>query len=272
MARAGGRQRSSIKGPADEDSEFFVRALARGLSVLVLFDIEHPEWGLNEICRATGMSKTTAYRMVRTLEAKDYLVYDPSVERYHLGGATIPGAYLAMSYVGFVRVAHPLLERLAETTGETVELTVGSAEGAVVVDEVATAHPFRLNRPTGRVLTSIANSSFRLHTAFRPISEQIKILRSAQHNPAPGPSADPDAIIRRMAAEREDGLAWDVEEQDRGVCAVSAPVFERDGSLKAVVTMVAPAERYGPRVRKQKAEALRSAAAELTKYLGERGR
>lgn len=272
MARAGGRQRLSVEGLADEDSEFFVRALARGLSILALFDIEHPEWGLNEICGATGISKTTAYRMVRTLEAKDYLVYDLSVERYHLGGATIPGAYLAMSYVGFVRVAHPFLERLAETTGETVEFTVGSAEGAVVVDEVATTHPFRLNRPTGRILSSMANSSFRLYMAFRPVTEQMKILRLVQHTLTPNTVTDPDEIIRRMAAERQDGLAWDVEEQDRGVCAVSAPVFERDGSLKAVVTLVAPAERFGPRVRKRKAEALRSAAAELTKYLGGRGR
>jgi IclR family KDG regulon transcriptional repressor len=153
-----------------------------------------------------------------------------------------------------------------------VEFTVGSAEGAVVVDEVATTHPFRLNRPSGRILSSMANSSFRLHIAFRSVSEQMKILRSAQHAPMPNPDTEPDEIIRRMAAERQDGLAWDVEENDRGVCAVSAPVFERDGSLKAVITMVAPAERFGPRVRKQKAEALRSTAAELTKYLGRRGR
>ena len=88
-----------------------------------------------------------------------------------------------MSYVGFVRAAHPFLERLAEATGETVELTVGSAEGAVVVDEVATTHPFRLNRPTGRILSSMANSSFRLHVAYRPVAEQRKILRVG---PAPG--------------------------------------------------------------------------------------
>ena len=73
-----------------------------------------------------------------------------------------------------------------------------------------------------------------------------------------------------MAAERGDGLAYDIEEQDMGVCAVSAPVFERDGSLKAVLTVVAPAERFGPRARKRKVEALRSTAAEMTKYLGGR--
>jgi DNA-binding IclR family transcriptional regulator len=272
MARAGGRQRLSVEGQADEDNDFFVRALARGLTILALFEIEHPEWGLNDICEHTGMSKTTAYRMLRTLEARDFLVYDPSIERYHLGGATIPGAYLAMSYVGFVRASHPFLEQLAEATGETVEFTVGSAEGAVVVDEVATTHPFRLNRPTGRILSSMSNSSFRLYMAYRPVAEQMKILRVVQHTLTPNTVTDPDEIIRRMAAERQEGLAWDLEEQDIGVCAVSVPVFERDGSVKAIVTMVAPAERFGPRVRKRKAEVLKNTAAEMTTYLGGRGR
>lgn len=270
MARAGGRQRSSNGGRAEEESDVFVRALARGLTILALFDVEHPEWGLNEICGRTGISKTTVYRMLRTLETKDFLVYDSKTERYHLGGATIPGAYLIMSYVGFVRAAHPFLEELAEATGETVELTVGSGEGAVVVDEVATTHPFRLNRPTGRILSSMANSSFRMQVAFRPVAEQRKILRSVQHKLTPNTLTDPEEIVQRLAAERSAGLAYDTEEQDLGVCAVSAPVFERDGSLKAVLTVVAPAERFGPRAKKKKAEALRNIAAEMTKYLGGR--
>ena len=73
-----------------------------------------------------------------------------------------------------------------------------------------------------------------------------------------------------MAPRRREGLAYDLEEQDLGVCAVSAPVLERDGSLKAVLTVVAPAERFGPRERKRKAEALRSAAAQMTEYLNGR--
>jgi IclR family pca regulon transcriptional regulator len=270
MVRSGGRPRLSDGGRLDEESDLFVRALARGLSILSLFDVEHPEWGLNAISERTGMSKTTAYRMLRTLEAKDFLVYDAKSERYHLGRATIPMAYLTMSYVGFVRAAHPFLEELARSTGEMVELTVGSAEGAVVVDEVATTHPFRLHRPTGRILSSLANSSFRLHVAFRPLAEQQKILAAAQDQSTPVALADPEEILRRLAAEREEGLAYDLEEQDLGVCAVSAPVLERDGSLKAVVTIIAPAERFGPRVRKRRVEALGNVTAEMTKHMGGR--
>lgn len=274
MARAGGRQRSSDSGRSDEESGFFVRALARGLSILALFDVEHPEWGLNEICERTGISKTTAYRMLRTLEAKDFLLYDAKSERYHLGGATIPVAYLTLSYVGFVRATHPFLEQLGKATGEMVELTVGSVEGAVVVDEVATIHPFRLNRPTGRILSSLANSSFRMHVAYRPPAEQRRIVAAFQQQTNSKTESDAltvvEEVLGRLASERKQGLAFDLEEQDRGVCAVSAPVLERDGTLKSVITVVAPAERFGPRMRKTKVEALRSVAADMTKYLSER--
>jgi DNA-binding IclR family transcriptional regulator len=269
MARTGGRQRSS-GAHVQEESDLFVRALARGLSILALFDVEHSEWGLAEVCERTGMSKTTAYRMLRTLEASDFLVYEAKTERYHLGSAAIPGAYLALSSVGFVRSAHPFLEKLAETTGETVELTVGAAEGAVVVDEVATTHPFRLNRPTGRIMTSLANSSFRMHIAFRLLAEQRRIVTTTR---LPGDRKDPAAqeeMLRRLASDKSEGLSFDDEEQDPRVCAVSAPVLEPDGSLKAVLTLVAPAERFGPRERKKKTDACKATAAAMTEHLSGR--
>ena len=166
MARTGGRQRSSGGARVEEESELFVRALARGLSVLALFDIEHPEWGLNEICEQTKISKTTAYRMLRTLEAKDFLAYDAVTEKYHLGKATIPMAYLSLSYVGFVRGAHPFLEELAAITGETVELSVAGPGG---VDR---------GRPGGHQV------SLQAQPAHRPHLEQPRSVGLA---PAGGP-------------------------------------------------------------------------------------
>jgi DNA-binding IclR family transcriptional regulator len=267
MARTGGRLRSSVEGHLEEENDLFVRALARGLTILALFDVEHPEWSLHEICARTGLSKTTAYRMLRTLEWKDFVVFDPVTELYHLGRATIPGAYLALSYVGFVRAAHPFLEELAEATGETVELTVAGAGGAVVVDQVATTHPFKPNLPIGRILSSVANSSLRMHVAFRPEAEREKILRSAQLRLTPHTVTDPEEIAGQLATAVLDGVSYDIEEQDLGVCAVSAPVFGADGDVKAVVTVVAPSERFGPREKKRNTDAIKSTAAEMTRYL-----
>jgi DNA-binding IclR family transcriptional regulator len=220
MVRSGGRPRSPVSDQTGEESDLFVRALARGLTILALFDIEHPDWSLNDVCARTGISKTTAYRMLRTMEWKDFVVFDPETELYHLGRATIPSAYLALSSVSFVRAVHPLLEELADATGETVELTVEGAGGAVVVDQVATTHPFKPNLPIGRVLSNVANSSFRMLVAFRPEAERQKILRSAQLRFTPNTVTDPEEIERRLDAAVLDGVSYDIEEQDLGVCAV----------------------------------------------------
>ena len=48
--RSGGR--TDI--PADQDP-LSVRALARGLSILSLFDIDHREWTIDEIADRTGL-------------------------------------------------------------------------------------------------------------------------------------------------------------------------------------------------------------------------
>jgi DNA-binding IclR family transcriptional regulator len=205
--------------------------------------------------------------MLRTLEATGFLAYDEQTERYHLGGAMIPAAYLAMSYVGFARVAHPFLERLSEATGETVELTVMGSGGAVVVDQVQSKHPFRINLPIGRVQNSTSMSGFRMHLAFMPVAERRKHLKKGQPALTPNTVIDPKEIMERMAAERVEGLAYDLEEQDLSVCAVSAPVLGPDGHPRAVLSVVAPAERFGLRERKGKAEAVKKAALELGNQL-----
>ena len=142
--------------------------------------------------------------MLRTLEWKGFVAFDPETERYHLGPAMIPGAYLSLSYVSFVRSTHPFLEDLAKATGETVELTVESAQGAVVVDQVATSHPFKPNLPTGRILRNMANSAVRMWVALRPEEERARLLREPQLKFTPHTTTDPGelaAMLERAAAE-----------------------------------------------------------------------
>ena len=267
MARTGGRPRIQVDDRDGEDSEVFVRALARGLTILALFDVEHPDWSLSEICEKTGISKTTAYRMLRTMESKGFLEFDSQTEKHHLGRSMIPGAYLALSYVGFARATRPFLEELARATGETVELTVEWDEGAVVVDHVPTTRPFKPNLPTGRVLRNLTNSAMKMHVAHRSESERSRVLRSPQPKLTPFTVTDPGELAEQLARVAQEGVSFDLEEQDLGVCAVSAPVFGPSGDVKAVVTLVLPPERFGPEDRQSKVDAVKSTAAELARYL-----
>ena len=74
-------------------------------------------------------------------------------------------------------------------------------------------------------------------------------------------------MAEQLAKILDEGVSFDLEEQDVGVCAVSAPVLGSGGDVMAVVTLVLPPERFGPRDRPSKIEAVKSTAAELTRYL-----
>lgn len=268
MARIGGRTRAPSEGGIEENSDVYVQSLARGLTILSLFDIEHTEWSLSDISRQTGISKTAAYRMLRTLEWKGFVAYHADTELYSIGPSAIPGSYLALSYIEFSRYTHPILEKLAAATGETVELAVEGKGDAVIVDHVATSHPFKPNLPIGRVLRNLANSCVKLLAAYWPKAERERMLLEKHAALTPNTITDADLLRAELEKVAATGLAFDLEEQDLGVCAVSAPVRGADGSVKAVITLVVPAERFGQGNRKRHVKALEAAAAELSDLLG----
>jgi len=108
------RPRSRTTAEPDKQGEagssaFLVRALAKGLSVLGLFDAENREWTLDEIAEKAGLPRMTAYRMIRTMESASYLVRDPVTSRYHLGPALLATTYLSESYSDLVKIARPNL-------------------------------------------------------------------------------------------------------------------------------------------------------------------
>ena len=109
-----------------------------------------------------------------------------------------------------------------------------------------------------------------MHLAFMPVAEQRKHLEMGQPVFTRHTVTDPEKIMERMVTERTEGLTYDLEEQDLRVCAVSAPVLGPDGHPRAVLSVVAPAERFGPRDRKRKAEAVKKAALELSNQLNVR--
>jgi DNA-binding IclR family transcriptional regulator len=268
MGRVGGRQRVQVEEGSEESSGLFVQALGRGLSILALFDVEQPEWSLDEVSRKTGISKTTAYRMLRTLEYKGFLSFDGETERYHIGPAAIPVSYLAISCVAYTRQLHAHLEQLAEETGETIELAVEGRGGAVVVDHVATSHPFKANLPLGRVLRNLANSAMKILVAYQPSAARQRIIAKPQAKLTPNTVTDPRLISEELDRVVVEGLAFDIEEQNIGVSAVSAPVFGPDGELKAAVTIVTPAERFTGANRAKLSKAVVASAVELTHFFG----
>jgi IclR family transcriptional regulator, KDG regulon repressor len=255
---------------AETERSRFVGSLAKACRVLALFDVESPEWTLSGMVAHTGMTKTTVFRIAKTLEGCGALVFNPGTAAYRLGPLMIPLGYLVVSDVYVVRIARPRLERLAEDTGETVELLIEGQNGSVVADQVNTSHPFKANLPIGRILQGFGSSSFKLFLSFKSEKQIRAALALPPVEMSPRAVTDPDLLaaeIQRIAKER---IAFSIEGRTIGVCSVSAPVVDALGAVKAAVTLVAPTERFSVARRKRLAAAVKETADLISRELGAR--
>ncbi len=245
-----------------------VRALSRGLSILSLYDVDHRLWTIDEIAAHTGLLRMTAYRMVRTLEAAQFLVRDATTNQYHLGPAAITMAYVAGDYSEFVEHARPFLERLLEVTGESVTLAVPVDGVPVCVSILNSARPFQRNIAPGRIIGDLASVHGKIFTAFAPPERRAAVLSEARRRHTPRTVTDPDALeleLERVAAE---DVAFDEEGLYLSVCSVGSPVRDQLGSVVAAISVVMPAGRFSPTQRDLCAGAVRDAAASLSAFLG----
>jgi len=259
------RRRGAAEGESDA---FVVRALAKGLAILGLFDSEHREWSLDEIAERAGLPRMTAYRMIRTMEAARYLVRDPVTSRYHLGPALLATMYLSSGFAELVSIARPYLVSLTERTQEACTLAIEYDGVAVSVDMVDSPRPFRREVAVGRIIGDTASANGKIFAAFKSEEERARILAQPHPKLTPNTITDPVELARELDRVAKEEVAFDMEERNIGTCAVAAPVRDQLGKVIAAICLIVPAGRFGPEERQSHAQAVKETAAALSAYLG----
>ena len=245
-----------------------VRSLIRGLRILDCFSIDHDEWTMSEIARATGLHKATTHRLLRTLEAAGYLAINKATGKYKLGPALLRIAYLANSNSELVKTAYPYMQKLSTETGETVDLAVWIGQGALFIAQVLTPMPFKPVTQVGRVIPGFANAHGKIYLAYMTEEEQRKVLSGPLPAITPYTVTDPAQVAAELERIRNDGVAYSYNEQTVGICAVAVPIRDSSGNIRATLSVVAPTTNFVPEKVSRYTKALKEAAAKISSELG----
>lgn len=185
-----------------------------------------------------GVHKTSALRLVNTLIAAGYAAPAAAGTGYVLGPVMRRDAVASMDDARFKRAARPFLEQLVDLTGECAHIAVADGGRALVLDDVETTQPLRVVPVSGR------------HVALHCTSAGKALLA---YGMAPIPGALPRrtsqtitqraALERHLAQVRDDGYAYDDEENDTHTRCISAPVFGPGGAPVGCIGIDAPSVR-----------------------------
>jgi DNA-binding IclR family transcriptional regulator len=217
------------------------------------------------VVRATGLSRTTAHRLLKSLDAHGLLEYVGG-RGYRLGPRLLKLAALSLQEPSLRDAAHPALERLAAATGESAQLYVTSIDGRVCVDSVESSSELRTFVPIGEELPLWAGSAGKVFLASMLPEQAEAHIRRAHALTANTPTAD--RLRRQVATVRRQGWAASAGERQAGVGSVSAPVHGSRGETIAVVSISGPTSRIRRADAKRYAPAVVAAANEIKRAIG----
>lgn len=148
---------------SENENSLFNQSLEKGLAVLRAFDARRRTMNLAEIAEAAGINKSSAQRMIHTLEALGYVRKNPQNKRFQLTPRVMEIGYNYLAADTLVDVANPFLAELAQLSGETTNLTEPDGLEMIYVALSAVPKFIPIHMPIGSRIPMYCTASGRAH-------------------------------------------------------------------------------------------------------------
>src|SRR5262249_53317729 len=244
------------------------KSVVRAVSLLTAFSIQEPNLSVTELARRCGMHKSSASRLLATLETRGFVRQDPVTSKYALGFRLLELASFVVSRFDLRQVARPVLDTLCHACQETTNLAVFDGREAVNIDQVLIPQAIQYIGWVGRRTPAHCSSPGQALRAWQPAAVIDQFLAEPLAPYTERTLTDPEALRAELAQIREQGYAIADEEFQEGLVAVAAPVFGPDAQPLGVISISAPTFRTPTERKAELARQVREAAAEISLLLG----
>lgn len=253
--------------PREQDGT--VQSLLRAISLLEVLAEDDEGYRLVDLAARTGLSTSTTHRLLTTLEQKQFVQYGRESSLWFIGVRcfSIGAAFARRRH--FASLALPLMRRLRDATGETVNLGLLDQGDVVFVTQVESRELMRaITRPGGRSPLPCTAMGQALLAAMNA-REVAEILHQyGLPRRTPNSISRPTTLQEVLAAARAQGYAVDDEENAVGLRCVAAAIHDEYRRPYAAVSIAGPTARVTLRRIPELGEQAIATAREITLATG----
>jgi IclR family pca regulon transcriptional regulator len=218
-----------------------VQSVERAFAVLSV--VGGGQQSLTEIARAVGLPKSTAARLLATLEGLQLVERDGEA-LWRVGSRV--GELAGLTGVGRALevAARPVLTALARELGEDAGLALPEGHAMRYVLQVDADNAVQVRDWTGtRAPMHTVPSGLVLMAEWAPVAVQAYAARGLERL-TPATVGDLASLERRLVDVRRSGLAWGFEEFVEGISSVAVPVRDAAGRAVAAIHVHGPSYRF----------------------------
>src|SRR5256885_7545985 len=260
------------KGDSGGDSDTRdggVQSVDRALQIIETLAEDDEGYRLSDLAVRTGLSTSTAHRLLGTLEKRRFVQFDRTESKWHIGAQSFSVGATFARRRNFVAQAMPYLRKLRDLTRETANLAVVDDESIIVLTRMESREIMRSLTKVGGRVAMVASGVGKAVLATYADADVNAIIR---HHGMPRLTEKsivrPSDLFRELEKVRRQGYAIDDEEACMGLRCIAAVVYNDSSEPLAAISVSGMTSRITDARLPVLGETVREVAAELTLALG----
>lgn len=249
--------------PSGPNRNYTIESLDTGLRLMRLF-LTHDTLTVSEAAGLLSVGRSTAHRVLSTLEGRGFAIRDSSGRGYSAGPELVRLGRPAGFGTTVRERLGAVLEDALRRTGETVQSTALIGDRIIVTDGRECPHPVRVMPEVGGTHPAHATSGGKTLLS-RMTTEQVCALYPYEELPGVTPTTltSRSALLTELAEIRVRGFAVSRGESVRGMHTVAVPLAGTSWRDRLALVASAPADRGDDAALARRAQELRLSAALL---------
>jgi IclR family transcriptional regulator, acetate operon repressor len=260
--------------PMDEDESArngAVQSVDRAMLLLEALGEDEEGYRLTDLAIRTGLSPSTAHRLLTTLEKRRFVAFDQSDNMWHVGRQSFAIGSAFIRRRNFVAPALPFLRRLRDVTHETANLGVVDDGEVIVLTQVESREIMRAITKVGGRAPMVTSGIGKAILATYPDEDVVAIIQRHGMRRLTSKSVVRAGELRdALARVRLEGYAVDDQEFLMGLRCVAAVVYNDQAEALAAISVSRLASRVPQERVPELGRLVRDTAQELTLALGGR--
>ena len=246
-----------------------VQSVDRALLIIETLAEDDEGYRLSDLAVRTGLSTSTAHRLLTTLEKRRFVQFDRDGSKWHVGAQSFVVGSTFVRRRNFATQAMPYLRKLRDQTRETANLAVVDDESIVVLTRMESREIMRsLTKVGGRVAMVASGVGKAVLATYSDEDVNAIIRRQGMPRLTEKSIVRPGALFKELETIRRQGYAVDDEEARIGLRCVAAVVYSDSSEPLAAISVSGMTTRVTAARLPALGQTVREVAAELTLALG----
>ncbi len=228
----------------DSERSGLVQSVTRGLALLEILAENEDGYRLVDVAERVGLPPSTTHRLLTTLEQKRFVQLDRQSGLWHIGVQCFSVGSVYLHRRNLVVQSYPLMRRLRDDAGETVNLGVAADGELVFLGQVECREMMRaISRPGGRTQMHCSGMGKALMAAMSDADVRQIVAQTGMIRWTPNTIVTEDALFAELELTRARGWAYDNEEHAAGLRCVAAVIHDEYSQPLAAISLSGPTIR-----------------------------